>query len=240
MKPDMKIVLTNDDGVHAPGLETLLKIAQQLGTAIVVAPKEELSGVAHRVTKRSPIKVEELSENRFRITGTPADCARVALKHIAPDADWVLSGINPGANLGSDVYNSGTVAAAREAAILGCRGIAVSQYISRDRTIDWDSTRHHAEIILRMLMTQDLPDGYFWNINLPHPLDHETPLSHEFCDLDINPHRFRYREEPEGLVYEGIIHDRPRTDGRDVAVCFGGKVSITRIGIGTCDETLAG
>lgn len=240
MKQDMKIVLTNDDGVDAPGLEVLLRIAQKLGTAVVVAPKEEQSGVGHRVTKRTPIQIEERSENRYAITGTPADCTRVALKHIAPDADWVFAGINPGANLGSDVYNSGTVAAVREAAILGCRGIAVSQYISRDRTIDWDITRYHAEIVLRMILGRDLPVGYFWNINLPHPLEYETPLKYEFCDLDINPHAFRYRHEPEGLVYEGVIHDRPKTDGRDVAVCFGGKVSITWIGIGTCEETLAG
>ena len=133
----MKVVLTNDDGIEAPGLAALITIISEIAAPVVVAPRIEQSGAAHRVTARLPISFREAGENRYWVDATPADCARVALKHLAPDADWLVSGINPGANLGSDVYNSGTVAAAREAAILGCRSIAISQYISRGHPIDW-------------------------------------------------------------------------------------------------------
>ena len=125
----LKIVIANDDGIDAPGLAALVRCARRLGDVVIVAPQHPQSGIAHRVTTREPILINELEANRHSIDGTPADCARIALKVIAPDAGWLISGINPGANLGSDVYNSGTVAAAREAAILGYRAIAVSQYI---------------------------------------------------------------------------------------------------------------
>ncbi len=115
----MKIVLTNDDGIDSPGLETLNRCAEQLGDVIIVAPQNAQSGIAHRVTTREPIRVNQLGPDRHSVDGTPADCVRIALKVISPDTDWLISGINAGANLGSDVYNSGTVAAAREAAILG-------------------------------------------------------------------------------------------------------------------------
>ena len=95
---------------------------------------------AHRVTTRSALRVEQLDTDKFSVDGTPADCVRLALKKLAPDAAWLVAGINPGANLGSDVYNSGTVAAAREAAILGVRSIAISQYIARDHEVNWE---HH-------------------------------------------------------------------------------------------------
>ncbi|MGA9262212.1 MAG: 5'/3'-nucleotidase SurE, partial [Desulfobacterales bacterium] len=130
-------MLTNDDGIDMPGLETLTRIARVHGDPVIVAPETAQSGVGHRVTTRAPLSVKRLAENRFCVGGTPVDCVRLALKVFAPDAAWLIAGINPGANLGSDIYQSGTVAAAREAAILGCRSMAVSQYIARDCPIDW-------------------------------------------------------------------------------------------------------
>ena len=153
----MKIVLTNDDGISAPGLEAALLCLQSRGADVtVVAPTEARSGVGHQVTTRLPIVVNPVGEKRYSVQGTPADCTRLALKEIVPDADWVIAGINRGANLGSDVYNSGTVAAAREAAILGCRSIAVSQYVTRDHHIDWQVTGYHAGPVLRLLLEQVL------------------------------------------------------------------------------------
>ena len=113
----MKIVLTNDDGIDAPGLDTLNRCVEQLGDVIIVAPQNAQSGIAHRVTTREPIRINQLGSDRHSIDGTPADCARIALKVIAPDADWLISGINACANLRSDVYNSGTVAAARASGV---------------------------------------------------------------------------------------------------------------------------
>ena len=227
----MRIILTNDDGIDAPGLDHLTKIVSSITLPIVVAPRDAHSGVGHRVTCRYPIEVEPLSETRYSVAGTPADCARLAIKQFAPDADWLIAGINAGANLGSDVYQSGTVAAAREAAILGIRAIAVSQYISRDRQIDWDVTRSHAETVLKLLLSKAPAQRCYWNVNLPHPLERDTAPQPVFCSLDQQPHKYTYRHEGDRYHYQGTIHERPRQPGRDVAVCFGGNVSITELTI---------
>jgi 5'-nucleotidase len=227
----MKIILTNDDGIDAPGLAALSRSLTGMGEIFIAAPLAPQSGVGHRVTTHDPIQVKQLGQNRFGIDGTPADCARIALKCLAPGAQWLISGINPGANLGSDVYNSGTVAAAREAAILGCRAIAISQYIARNHEIDWEATSRQAGSVLSMLLRKDPGEGFFWNANLPHPIGPDDSLENELCPLDTNPHQYTYRIDGNAYLYEGTIHERPRDPGKDVAVCFGGKVSVTRIGL---------
>ena len=233
----MKIILTNDDGIDAPGLETLENCFQDGVQIVIVAPAQPQSGVAHQVTTRSPIRVNQIGPDRFNVEGTPADCSRIALKRIAPDAHWLVSGINAGANLGSDVYNSGTVAAAREAAILGCRSIAVSQYIAKGHQVNWDITGYHAAVALKTLMERDIAASHFWNVNLPHPLANHSELPVGFCGLDTNPHKFEFIKNETEYIYEGSIHERPREPGTDVAVCFDeGKVSITRIAVGTPDQ----
>ena len=229
----MKIVLTNDDGIDAPGIQTLTRCVQHLGRIFIVAPADPQSGIAHRVTTRAPIPVAEIRQDVYRVAGTPADCSRISLKDIVPDADWVISGINPGANLGSDVYNSGTVAAAREAAILGCRAIAVSQYIARDQQIRWDQTGRHARSVLEVLLKQDLAARHFWNVNLPHAPDDAKQLPYQFCRLDTHPHKYDYRKNGDAYIYHGSIHERPRDPGTDVAVCFDQrKIAITCIAVG--------
>ena len=230
----MKIVLTNDDGIEEPGLQMLHNCLKDSGQVIIVAPQQPQSGIAHRITTRTPIAINKAGKNRYSVDGTPADCARIALKQIAPDADWLVAGINPGANLGSDVYNSGTVAAAREAAILGCRSIAISQYLAKDHKINWKITGHHAAAILKMIMVQELALSHFWNINLPHPLNEHSELEFQYCGLDTNPHQYDFLSRGNEYIYQGSIHDRPRQPGSDVAVCFDdGKISITRIALGT-------
>jgi 5'-nucleotidase len=234
MENVFKIVITNDDGINAPGLEALFRCVQRLGDVVVVAPQNAQSGIAHRVSTHGPIRIHQLAPNRHSIDGTPADCARIALKVIAPKADWLISGINAGANLGSDVYNSGTVAAAREAAILGYRAIAVSQYIAKDQNVDWAVTGGHACPVLQMLLSRDLAPGHFWNVNLPHPIRKNCELAYEFCQLDTQPHSYTYHRNGDDLTYTGTIHERPRDPGKDVAVCFDeGKIAITRLAVGT-------
>jgi 5'-nucleotidase len=235
----LKIVLTNDDGIDAPGLDALVQCLRKLGKAIIVAPQHAQSGIAHRVTTRDPIRINRLGQNRHSVDGTPADCARIALKVIAPDANWLISGINAGANLGSDVYNSGTVAAAREAAILGYRAVAVSQYIAKDQQVNWAITGYHAQRVLQMLFGRDPGSGYFWNVNLPHPLRMDSEIAYQFCGLDTHPHKYVYRQTGAELFYDGSIHERPRDPGKDVAVCFDkGQIAITRIAVGTTDQQL--
>ena len=233
-KKPLKIVLTNDDGIDAPGLDMLNQYVKQLGDIIIVAPQKAQSGIAHRVTTRTPIRVNQFGQNRHSVDGTPADCSRIALKEIASDADWLISGINAGANLGSDVYNSGTVAAAREAAILGYPAIAISQYISKEQEVDWPVSGYHAGAVIKMLLDRELTPGHFWNVNLPHPIRTESTLAYQFCGLDTNPHKYAYRKNGNELIYTGSIHERPRDPGKDVAVCFDERqISITRLAVGT-------
>ena len=112
----MKIILTNDDGIEAPGLLALYEALPADYRLVVVAPENSCSGFGHQVTTHTAIAVRRIDSDRYGVKGTPADCSRLSLKVLAPGADWLIAGINAGANLGSDVYNSGTVAAAREAA----------------------------------------------------------------------------------------------------------------------------
>ncbi|KJS33333.1 MAG: hypothetical protein VR64_00500 [Desulfatitalea sp. BRH_c12] len=228
----MKFVLTNDDGYTAPGLAALIEVAGRLGQVIVVAPINAQSGVGHQVSMQTPLRVERSTQpNHYMVHGAPADCTRLALKEIASDADWVLSGINQGANLGSDVYQSGTVAAAREAAILGKKAIAVSQYIAPEWLVDWDAAVRYLSSVLPIVINAPLARGNFWNINLPSPITADSPIKWQYCPLDKNPHKYRFRKDGDLYYYQGVIHDRPRAARSDVDICFSGNVSITRVEI---------
>jgi 5'-nucleotidase len=227
----MKIVITNDDGFGEPGIEALQNSLQTIGEVVVVAPKRPHSFAGHRVTMKEDIPVEQVDSGKFVVDGTPADCTRLALKALAPDADWVVAGINPGANLGTDVYQSGTVAAAREAAILRVRAIAISQYVSRGGAIAWKHTREHALGIIMRLLEEALGPGAYWNVNLPHPLNSAEPVDYKVCPLDRNAHDYSFLKDGDAYRYQGIIHDRPRDTGGDVDVCFGGRIAVTKLAI---------
>ena len=227
----MKIVLTNDDGIDAPGLAALNDAVRRLGweDAAVVAPADALSGCSHRVTTDTPLIVEARGEGRFAVRGTPADCVRVALLRAAPDADWVLSGVNAGGNLGADVYVSGTVAAAREAVLHGKPAVAFSQYRKRAVPFDWVRTAVWAARVLDDLIQRPWSPGVLWNVNFPH-LDADAPEPEmTFCQLDPEPLPVSYRDECGALHYNGDYHQRRRRPGRDVDVCFGGRIAVTRM-----------
>jgi 5'-nucleotidase len=236
----VKLILTNDDGIDAPGIETLGKILQGLGSLTVVAPELPNSGIGHRVTTQSSIRIDAVGKNRFRIAGTPADCSRIALTQIAPDADWLFAGINRGGNLGADVYMSGTVAAAREAALLGFRAISVSHYVAKDRELDWDLAARRVTPLLHRLLADGLPPRHFWNVNLPHPDGSDIDLSVVFCALDTEPHGVRYHKDGNRFIYAGDYHSRPRQPGRDVDVCFSGNIAVTCIPLEINDHGFSG
>ena len=198
----------------------------------MAAPKEPQSFISHRVTVKEPLRVDHLENNRHVVYGSPADCTRLALKSFAPDATWVIAGINPGANLGNDVYQSGTVAAAREAAILGVRAIAISQYVAPGQSLDWEAARHHTARhhtarLLADRMQKNLAPGEFWNVNLPSPLTPDKTVPWKLCPRDRHAHNYQFKEKNGHYHYEGTIHDRPHSAGSDVDVCFGGEISVT-------------
>lgn len=232
----MIAILTNDDGIDAPGLSALEAACRgRAARLIVVAPKHPHSGCGHRITTDRPLVMERVGEDRYHVDGTPADCVRLALANAAATGgaaiDWVLSGINEGGNLGVDVHHSGTVAAAREAAMHGIRAVAASHYRRRDAAIDWRRAAAWMAEVLDHLVAEAAPlaAGEFWNVNLPHPDDAQQsrpPLV--ACDFDPSPLPIGYTQEPEGWRYRSRYQERARLPGHDVATCFGGSIALTR------------
>jgi 5'-nucleotidase len=224
----MKLLLTNDDGIDAPGLQALLAAARPLGEPVVVAPTGAHSGCSHRVTTDEPIRVERRPAG-FAVEGTPADCVRVALHDIAPDAAWVLAGINAGGNLGADVWHSGTVAAVREAVLHGWPGVALSHYRKKGRPYDWEAAVGRALRVLRELLARPREPGSFWNVNLPHLEPGAPEPEVVFCPLDPAPLPLHFRRDGDLWHYAGDYHSRRRAPGADVDVCFRGRIAVTRI-----------
>ena len=228
-----RIVLTNDDGVDAPGLAALRRAAGKIGEPVIVAPVREHSGCSHGITGGSPIAYRRVSEDIYVVEGTPADCVRSALHFFHGQVGFVLSGINNGANLGVDVYHSGTVAAAREAAFHGVRGIAISHY--RDRTLqesDWERAACWTAALLVELTDREWAPRTFLNFNLPCPgIGLEEMPSIVRCPLDPSPLPLSFREGEGTLLYNGRYAMRQRQAGHDVAVCLGGSLSYTEISL---------
>jgi 5'-nucleotidase len=224
----MRLLLTNDDGIDAPGLAALIDAAQHLGEPVVVAPAGAQSGCGHRVTTDGPIRVERRATG-FAVEGTPADCVRVALHDIAPDVTWVLAGVNAGGNLGADVYHSGTVAAVREAVLHGYPGVAVSQYRKRGLEFNWQRAAAWVRPLLSDLTRRPWQPGVFWNVNLPHLEPGAPDPQTVFCPLDPAPLPLHFRRDGDLWHYAGDYHNRRRTSGSDVDVCFRGHIAVTRL-----------
>jgi 5'-nucleotidase len=223
----LTLILTNDDGIDAPGIRALQTAVDRKG--IVVAPRDHLSGCGHQVTTASPIHIKKRSPDQFAITGTPADCVRVAIGHLFDDVKLVLSGINNGGNLGADVYISGTVAAVREAALHGIPAIAISHYRAKRKEIDWEFAAHLTNLVLDKLLSLPIEPGTFWNVNLPH-LDADAPdPAIVFCPLSSKPLPLGFQVEGDSLIYAGKYELRDRTPGTDVDVCFSGSIAVTQI-----------
>jgi 5'-nucleotidase len=228
----MNLLLTNDDGIDAPGLQALWLAVQDLGHVSVVAPAAGHSGCGHRVTTDRPIRVCRVAPDRFAVDGTPADCVRVALHDLATEASWVLAGINAGGNLGADVYHSGTVAAVREAVLHGRPGAAVSQYRRRGLAFDWDRASRVVMPVLRELLQRPLDAGTFWNVNLPHLAPDAPDPEIVYCPLDPAPLPLRFRREDDCFHYDGDYHGQSRSSGSDVDTCFGGRIAVTLLRLG--------
>ncbi len=167
----MRIVVTNDDGIHSPGLAVAEKIAHSLSDDVwVVAPETEQSGASHSLTLAFPLRLRKIAERRFAVSGTPTDCVMMAALHILKDQppDLVLSGVNWGSNLADDVTYSGTIAGAMEGCALGIRSIALSQaYDDESRQIDWSPGEVHGPALVRRLIDAGWPEGTLININFP-------------------------------------------------------------------------
>ncbi len=170
----MRILLTNDDGVHAEGLRCLERVARTLSDDVwVVAPEADQSGFAHSLSLSEPLRLRQLDDRHFAVRGTPTDCVIMGVKNILPEPpDLILSGVNSGSNVADDITYSGTVAGAMEGTLLGIRSIALSQaYRVREgvgRDVPWETTEAHAPALLGRLLAVDLPAGVFLNVNFPN------------------------------------------------------------------------
>lgn len=169
----MRILLTNDDGVHAPGLRVLEKIARTLSDDIwIVAPSEEQSGAGHSLTLTRPVRVRKHGERHYSVTGTPTDAVMMAVGHLMKDCppDLVLSGVNRGANIAEDVTYSGTVSAAMEGSLAGFRSIALSQFYAREGmgdNVPFACAEAWGEKVLRPLLDLPVEPRTLINVNFP-------------------------------------------------------------------------
>lgn len=170
MKIVNRVLLTNDDGFDAPGLELLAGAAQEIAEEVwIVAPSQDKSGVANSLSMREPVRVVNKGQRRYAVYGTPADCVAYAIRQAMADTppDLVLSGINNGSNLGFETLLSGTVGAATTGMLLGVPSIALSQNRDPDSPVNWDSARHHVVETLRHLLQHRWDPQVCLNVNFP-------------------------------------------------------------------------
>src|SRR3954468_20717128 len=165
-----RILVSNDDGIDAPGIKILEHIARELTDDVwVVAPDQEQSGASHSLTMRRPLRLDQVSERRYAVDGTPSDCVLLAVKRVLRDRppDLMLSGINGGSNAGEDMTYSGTVAAAMEATLLGIPAVALSQDYPDGSPIPWETGRAFGAEVVRRLLKQEWPANMLINVNFP-------------------------------------------------------------------------
>ena len=233
----MHFLLTNDDGVHAPGLAALAAAIRLRpdATATIVAPATEQSQCGHRVTTREAITVTQLSESDYSVDGTPADCTRIALFALGITPDFVISGVNAGGNMGQDLHISGTVAGAREAAFHGLPSAAFSHYLIKGLALDWARITAWTAQVLDELLAQPLADGEFWNINYPHrPIGQFDLPPRVLCHpcrapLNVSYENTRLDAQVSTHRYTASYAARPAGPDSDVAVCFGGGIAVSRL-----------
>jgi 5'-nucleotidase len=247
----VRLIITNDDGYQAEGIAVLAEVARRFGTIDVVAPLTVQSQTSHAVSLTRPIALHTIEDGRLgrvvAVDGRPADCPRVALAGLEglERPDWVLSGINHGANLGVDLLYSGTVAAAREAALNGVPAIAVSQLIMPPQPIDWAGAAVMAERAVGEILARGTARGTFWNVNLPAvtsgfddvpivgvPIAWDPlPLVFEPIAPPADDGGAQQRDQGRYYQYVGRYADRPRGASTDVESAFGGEITITRVAV---------
>src|SRR5256885_464801 len=222
------ILLTNDDGIHAPGLEALAAGLAGLGTISVVAPSREQSGTAQSLTLRQPIVCHELGERRWAVDGTPADAVIVAVHRLLPEPpDLLISGINFGANLGENVYYSGTVGAAREGALHHIPSLAVS-LCSKGSGVKFDTAARVARSAAELILKEGLPDQVLLNVNVPEPWTGGVKFTRQSKKITRN--QLSEGKDPRGRTYYWLFEQRIDKDVEphtDYAAIFSGTVSIT-------------
>jgi 5'/3'-nucleotidase len=238
----MRILLTNDDGIDAPGLGALYEAVAGLGEVHVVAPREVQSATSHGVTFHRPIRVASHPLPGVEgVLGTsvdarPADCVKLGIAHLVPGPiDLVISGINAGANVGVNVIYSGTVGAAREAAFMGLPAIAVSQHIGDWDGIRWDASAKYAGEAIRRVLDGPMTGQAVMNINIPVLDGGGEPKGMRVAPISVSSMVDKYEVtagEDGSFHYQtcNAMTFREREPGTDVAALFEGYITVTPLG----------
>jgi 5'-nucleotidase len=239
-----RILLTNDDGIEAPGLAVLEAIARELAREIwVVAPEHDQSGVSHAVSLHHPIRVTERGSRRYAITGTPGDCAVMGVCHLMAGArpDLLLCGVNRGANLGMATVFSGTVGGAMTGMMLGIPSIALSQAWTDRLQVRWQTAQTLGPGVVRQLLAIGWSEATSLNVNFPDlPAAEVGPLTLARQGVGlIQGMRVEARTDPRGLTYHWIAFGRgPREQGpeSDIDALNAGRIVVTPLRYDRTDE----
>ncbi len=247
MKSPMRILVTNDDGIHAEGLDVCEKIARELSDDVwVIAPEYDQSGVAHSLSLNDPLRLRLVAERRFAVRGTPTDCVIMGVRHVLDGKrpDLVLSGVNRGRNAGEDVIYSGTVAGAVEGTVIGIPSLALSQAFAgrSGRPPFWETGLRYGPDIIRRVIAEGIPRDVLININFPDCRPEEvkriavaTQGRHRADRLHIEE-----RKDGRGNPYYWIAYRRygpvPPENGTDIAALEEHCVAVTPLRLDMTDE----
>jgi 5'-nucleotidase len=243
----MRILITNDDGIHAEGLGVCEQIGRLLSDDVwVIAPEHDQSGVSHSLSLNDPLRLRAIGERHFAVKGTPTDCVIMGARHILKDRppDLVLSGVNRGRNAGEDVIYSGTVAGAVEGTILGIPSLALSQaYNSQTRQPPhWDTAIRFAPDIIRRLLAKGIPHDVLVNVNFPNCAPSEVKGIAVTAQGRRRQERLQIdaREDGRGNAYYWIAYVRSRgtaaSDGSDLSALAGNRIAVTPLRLDMTDE----
>ncbi len=232
---DVQILLTNDDGIYAPGLAALERQLRMMGDVTVVAPLTEQSGVGHSITYLTPLMAREVFDDTgqrrgWAVEGSPADCVKLAVAELCPKRpELVVSGINSGLNAGINVLYSGTVAAAIEGAFFGITSVAVS--LEYDNAARYDLAANQGATIIQQILNQKDSANHLYNLNIPSSaLDHQAEI--HVVPVAIAPwgEDFEKRKDPRGRKYywaTGLAPDPPTNTETDLSALRAGHITLT-------------
>jgi 5'-nucleotidase len=236
---DIRILVTNDDGVNAEGIRRLRRAMSRIGEVVVVAPDTQKSGASHALTLSDPLRSHRIDDNTLAVDGTPTDCVLLAMRGLLDDRkpDILVSGMNHGPNLGDDVTYSGTVAAAFEGTLLGLPSIAIS-VASWDKC-SFDSAERFAEVITRKVLEHGLPEGTLLNVNVPSlPPDEIKGVRVTKLGKRVYRDAVVKKQDPRGRDYYWIGGQPPiwcEGEGTDFEAVEEGMISVTPLQLDLTD-----
>jgi 5'-nucleotidase len=243
----MRILVTNDDGIHAPGLKICEEIARALSDDVwVIAPEHDQSGVSHSLSLNDPLRLRQIGDRHYAVKGTPTDCVIMGARHVLSDKppDIVLSGVNRGRNAAEDVLYSGTVAAAKEACVLGIPSFALSQAHSANNKHNpfWQTAVKHAPDIISRVLKQGIPRDVLVNVNFPDcppgavkgvSVAAQGKRDQQLLHIDA-------RHDGRGNPYYWIAYERgvrpTGKDGTDLAALVDNRIAVTPLRLDLTDQ----